>query len=104
MPTHGPSRWQQGELGFDICACSVPAQESIHGKTVPKVLNPWRLSFGSDDTAFLKQGVMERRKHVPLYAPPPHEEFQMSAVSEERALSALFGHINSGQSHRQHPC
>jgi hypothetical protein len=47
---------QQGQLRFDICACSVPAQESIHGKTVPKVVNPWQLSFGSDDTALLKQG------------------------------------------------
>jgi hypothetical protein len=45
---------QQGQFGFDIGAGSVPAQQSIHGKTVPKIVNPWQLSFRGDDAAFLK--------------------------------------------------
>jgi hypothetical protein len=45
---------EQRQFGFDIGASPIPSQQSIHGKTVPKVMNPWRLSFRGDDAAFLK--------------------------------------------------
>jgi hypothetical protein len=45
---------QQGQFSVDIGAGSVPSQQSIHGKTMPKIMNPWQLSFRGNDAAFLK--------------------------------------------------
>ena len=58
---------QQGQLGLDIGAGSVPAQQGIHGETMPKIVDPWRLSFRGDNAAFLKQrpeGVLQARAAI----------------------------------------
>jgi len=49
-------RCQQRQFGLDIGAHSVPAQQRIYGKAVPKVMDPWRSSFRGDNTALLEEG------------------------------------------------
>ena len=46
---------QQRQLGFDIGAGPVPAQQSVHSEAMSKIVNPWQAAFRGDDAAFLKQ-------------------------------------------------
>jgi hypothetical protein len=48
---------QQRQLGFDIGAGPVPAQQGVYSKAMSKVVNPWQPAFRGDDAAFLKQGL-----------------------------------------------
>ena len=63
---------QQGQLSLDIGAGPVPAQQSIDGEAVPKIVDPRQLSFRRADAAFLQQGlqaVVQARAGVGAAAP-----------------------------------
>jgi len=45
---------KQGQLGIDIGARSVPAQQSVNGEAMPKIVDSRRLPFRGDNAAFPK--------------------------------------------------
>ena len=72
---------QQRQLRLDVGPFPIPAHERIHREAVPKIVDPWWLTFQSADSAFLQQWPQAVKQAGAGIGAAASLAFQMSGVS-----------------------